>query len=294
MPSDQLITQGNEALVRLYHQKRSFEQEFRDARQAYLRGKVLSRKLKSWKKKGRFLEIGSYQGFYSLGIKDHCDWQVETLKIAPALAEFTQNTLEIPCHQGTLESASLPKGCFDFILCHDLIEHINHPDLFLQRLSGLLAPGGRVQILTPNTLQDFAYNRRAHAANKTPTIVLNHIMNFSPKSLKIALERAELRIRSMHCFGVKHVLKDFGVLGLGKPDPNPQSPSLNESLKLPLRSLLQDWNPSRIQELRNHPKTSWSYAWWKEILPNSFKIRVPHQLGIGHEIYALAEKPLKS
>lgn len=291
MPSDALITKGNEALVRLYHRGRSFEQEFRDARQAYLRGKVLAAKLRGWKKRGRFLEIGSYQGFLSLGVKENCAWDVETLEIAPALAEFTRSTLGIPCHQGTLETSELKKGSYDFILCHDLIEHINKPEEFLLQLSALLAPGGRVQILTPNTIQDFAYNRRAHAAGKAPTIVLNHIMNFSPVSLKIALEKAQLRIRKMHCYGVKHALKDFGVFGLGQPDPNPQSPSIAETMQLPLNSLLGEWTPVRLQQLREHPKTSWNYAFWKEILPAFFRLKLPPALGIGHEIYALAEKP---
>src|SRR5262245_61247827 len=58
MPSDEVISQGNDALVRRDQQERSPEQEFREARQAYLRGKVLGRKLSRWKRKGRLLELG--------------------------------------------------------------------------------------------------------------------------------------------------------------------------------------------------------------------------------------------
>src|SRR5687767_1885430 len=58
IPNDELISQGNNALVRLYQQGRSLEQEFREARQAYLRGKLLARRLTRWKRKGRLLELG--------------------------------------------------------------------------------------------------------------------------------------------------------------------------------------------------------------------------------------------
>lgn len=290
MPSDELISQGNSALVRLYHQGKSFEQDFREARQSYLRGKVMALKLKSWKKRGRFLELGCYQGFFSLGVQDHCDWEVETLEIAPTLANFVENSLKLKCHKGTLETVDLPEQSYDFILCHDLIEHINQPKKFLKRLSALLRPSGRLQIITPNTLQDFAFNRRAFEAGTPPTILLNHIMNFSPKSLRLALENQGLTIKKMYCYEILHSLKDFGFFGLGKPGKISKGPSMFETLKLSEMSLLDQWTPEKIATLRAHPKVSWGYAFWKELLPNLFQAKVPASLGIGHEIYALAEK----
>lgn len=290
MPSDDLISQGNAALVRLYHQGKSFSQEFREARQSYLRGKMFARTLRRWKKHGRFLELGCYQGFFALGVKDNCDWEVETLEIAAPLASFVREKLGLTCHEGTLESAELKQGSYDFVVCHDLIEHINQPTIFLKQLGGLLAPGGRVQILTPNTIQDFAFNRRAHKAGTPPTILLNHIMNFSPTALRLALELSGLRVRKMYCFDIRHALKDFGIFGLGKPGKIPAGPSLRETLQLPERTLLSEWNPARLQELRQHPKTGIAYGIFKEVLPKWFRMRVPPALGIGHEIFAVAER----
>ncbi len=289
MPSDELISQGNTALVRYYQKDKDFTQEFREARQAYLKGKILARRLRRWKKKGKFLEIGCYQGFFALGVKDHCDWEVETLEIAAPLAQFIRGSLGIPCHQGTLETVPLEKK-YDFVACYDLIEHINRPRDFLVNLAKILNEGGRVEILTPNTIQDFAFNRRAYAAGWPPTIVLNHIMNFSPQALELALKQVGLKIHRWHCFGVRHVLKDFGFFGMGKPTPVKNNPSMQEFMVLPENSLLEQWTPQKIQELRTHPKVSWGYALLKEILPKLFRLRVPARLGIGHEIYCLAEK----
>lgn len=291
MPSDDLISRGNSALVRLYHQGKTFDQEFREARQAYLRGKVLALKLNRWKKRGRFLELGCYQGFFSLGVKDHCDWEVETLEIAPELAQFVEQKLKIRCHNGTLEKTKLTASSYDFILCHDLIEHINEPIEFLERVSSLLKPGARLQIITPNTIQDFAFNRRACAAGTPPTILLNHIMNFSPTSLQIALEKKGLKLKKFYCYGILHALKDFGFFGMGKPGNIPKGPSLEETLKLESHSLLNQWTEEKISQLRSHPKVSWIYAVWKEMIPSLFQAKIPARLGIGHEIYAMAEKP---
>src|SRR4051812_33352614 len=60
MPAHKMISDGNNALVRWDHKDRTFEHEFRDARQAYLRGKLLGRRLQRWKPNGVLLDIGCY------------------------------------------------------------------------------------------------------------------------------------------------------------------------------------------------------------------------------------------
>ncbi len=290
MPGEKLLTDGNGALVRYYHRGRSTDQEFREARQAYLRGKLFAQRLRRWKKQGRFLEIGCYQGFFALGVKDHCEWEVETLEIAPALVSFVRNTLGITCHEGTLENNDFHQNGFDFIVCHDLIEHINRPKDFLASLHGALRPGGKVEIITPNTTQDFAFNRRAYARGQTPTILLNHIMNFSPTALRLALESSGFTLQKFYCYGVKHALKDFGCFGLGQPGLLPAGPSLQETLRLPQEDLLSFWSQEQLQALRTHPKVSFWYGLWREILPRLARLRMPAGWGIGHEIYALVVK----
>src|SRR4051794_14507620 len=62
MPSTELITRGNSALVRWLQKDRTFDHEFRDARQAYLRGKLLGGRLSRWRREGRLLDLGCYNG----------------------------------------------------------------------------------------------------------------------------------------------------------------------------------------------------------------------------------------
>ncbi|MGZ3699586.1 MAG: hypothetical protein ACXWP5_15685, partial [Bdellovibrionota bacterium] len=109
-------------------------------------------------------------------------------------------------------------------------------------------------------------------------------------ALARALNKAGLRARELYCYDVRHAIKDFGWLGQGKAEGIQPGPSMQEALKLPAKNLLSEWTSARIEELRHHPKTSARYGFLRETLPRAFRLKVPPELGIGHEIYALAEK----
>jgi 2-polyprenyl-3-methyl-5-hydroxy-6-metoxy-1,4-benzoquinol methylase len=290
MPADRLIADGNNALVKWYGKDREFSHEFRDARQAYLRGRMLAGKLKRWKKKGKLLDIGCNNGFLPLGIRDFSAWEVEGLEISSTMAEFVQSKLGIPTHCGTLETANLPSDTYDFIICHDIIEHVNQPKVFLSELARVLKPGGRLQIITPNAIQDLAFSKRAAKAGMPMTMLLNHINYFSPKALWIALQSHGLKTKTLFCYDIRYAMKDFGLFGLNRPQNVRLGPEMALALALPDKDTLSQWTASRIEELRKHPKVSARYGFFRETLPKFFTIPVPPGLKIGHEIYALAEK----
>ena len=291
MPGNSLIARGNNALVRHYSRGRTFDHEFRDARQAYLRGKLLGRRLMKWKKAGRLLEIGCYNGFFLAGIRDTSDWQVEGVEIASELVKFSREKLNLKMHQGVLEEIALPEGSYDFIVFNDLIEHITQPFVFLQSVARLLASGGRVQLITPNASQDTAFAKRASDKGTPIYILLNHIMFFTPKALRLGLERAGLRVRQLYAFDIQHVAKDYGLFGLGKVGEIERGPSFKEVENLPVQDFSKEWTPERLRELKEHPKVSLQYGFFKEVLPKVFMLRIPESIGIGHEVFALAEKP---
>jgi len=293
MPSSELITRGNEALVKWYQQGRTYEAEMRDARQAYLRGKLLARRLKRIRRRGTLLDVGCYNGFLLLGVKDHCDWTVEGVEISNELSDFIRDKLGITCHNGILEDLQLPANKYDFILCHDLIEHINQPVQFLKEIARILAPQGQIQLITPNALQDLAFAKRAYDRGTPITMVLNHILLFSPHALRIALEKSGLHVRKLYCYDVRYALRDFGVFGLGDAGGVTEGPSMEDALKLSTQNSNQkkpEWSLEMLSELRTHPKVSSFYGFIRETLPRLFQLRVPEKIGVGHEILAIAEK----
>lgn len=292
MPSTELISKGNDALVRHYQRGRSFADEFRDARQAYLRGRLFASKLKRFQKSGRLLDIGCFNGFLPLGIRDHSNWEVEGVEISEEMSSFVNNTLQIRCHRGTLEELALPECSYDFIICHDLIEHINQPEKFLAEIARILKPGGRIQIITPNSKQDLDFSRRAFRRGLPVTMLLNHIFYFSPKTLRTALDRIGLKTRQLYCYDLRYVAKDFGWLGAATPTHLELGPSMKETLQLEFSSPLREWTADRVDEVRHHPKVGRLYGLIRETLPRALRLRGPAWLGWGHEIYAIAEKPL--
>lgn len=293
MPGNDIIAKGNDALVRFYQKDRSFDDEFRDARQAFLRGKLLGKKLKRWKKNGKLLEVGTYNGFFLAGIKETSGWEVEGVEIASSLVIFARDKLGLNIHAGVLEEVALRENDYDFVVFNDLIEHITQPSVFLAKVFSVLKPGGRMQLITPNASQDTAFAKRAYDLGTPLHIILNHIMFFTPKALRLAAESAGFTIKSLYCFDIAHVLKDYGVFGLGKVGKIEKGPSFSDSEGIKLRDFTKEWSPAKIDELKKHPKVSLGYGFFKEILPKAFTLKIPEALSIGHEIYALAEKPIK-
>jgi 2-polyprenyl-3-methyl-5-hydroxy-6-metoxy-1,4-benzoquinol methylase len=51
---------------------------------------------------------------------------------------------------GTGDPANLDRAPFDMILLQDVIEHVEEPGALLAEMDGLLAPGGRIVVGTPN------------------------------------------------------------------------------------------------------------------------------------------------
>lgn len=290
MPSTEVIRRGNDALVKRGLAGKSFETEFREARQAYLRGRLLGTRLKRLAPRGRLLELGCGSGFLLRGVADACGWEVEGLEISRTLASFCEKRLGVRCHEGTLEATTLRPASYDFILCHDLIEHINEPATFLAQIGRVLSPGGRLEIITPNGIQDLVFAKRAYAQGTPMTMLLNHILLFSPGGLRAALHGAGLQVESLYCYDLRHVLKDFGVFGMNKPERFGPGPSMEESPAEQALNPLEHWTPAKIDELRRHPKTRGWYGFVRETLPDWLTLPVPAKWGIGHEIYALATK----
>lgn len=292
MPSEALISRGNDALVRLYQRGRTFEHEFRDARQAYLRGRIFARKLRKITRRGCLLEIGCYDGFFLAGVRDHCDWDVEGVEIALSPSSFARERLGLRVHHGTLESLMSWGGLarYDYFLASDLIEHINRPEEFLRALSKLARPGSRLEIITPNARQDLAFAKRAHQAGTPLSQVLNHVIYYSPRALTRALQGAGFRVREMYCYDIRHAVKDFGLFGLGKPHNVSAGIALEEVENEPLRDLRAEWSEERLQSLRVHPKTGAFYGFYRESLPKAIRLKIPARLELGHEIFCVAER----
>ena len=94
--------------------------------------------------------------------------------------------------EGTLEQyASTSPEKFDCITSSHVVEHLPDPVETLRMMKSLLAPGGIVWVGVPNA--SYPINKALSGKHPLADLPL-HLMQFTPKSLIIAAERANLKL----------------------------------------------------------------------------------------------------
>ena len=139
--------------------------QFRPAEYGFVyrvRRRLEARRLLRWCRglpaDARILDVGCGDGFH-LGLLREFGrpgWKLEGVDAdARAVAPARENGLTI--HLGGVEAASLPTSAYHLILLVMTVEHLPDPLSTMRSVSRLLAPGGRVVVVTDNVgSPDFA------------------------------------------------------------------------------------------------------------------------------------------
>lgn len=99
----------------------------------------------------RILDIGCGDGFHLDLLRrfGKPSWSLEGLDASPvAVAHACRRGLHV--QQGFIEDSTLPQSSYDLILLIATIEHVENPRTFLRAARDLLAPDGRILIVTDN------------------------------------------------------------------------------------------------------------------------------------------------
>ncbi len=182
---------------RLYDQRWSdewieseFEADYKDVifsgiLQALTRRLDLSRR--------RLLDVGAHAGrFISLARKE--GWAAEGLELNPRTAAYAAWRTGATVRQLNVHEVDESTAGFDAITVTDVLEHIPDPVRVLTRVASLLAPGGWTAVKVPSgpgQLRKEQWRGRLLRGYR-PTLADNlvHVNHFSPRALRIALERA--------------------------------------------------------------------------------------------------------
>jgi 2-polyprenyl-3-methyl-5-hydroxy-6-metoxy-1,4-benzoquinol methylase len=94
-------------------------------------------------------------------------------------------------HVGSLKEIPFSKKSFDFISAQEVLEHLVNPLETLQLLRGLIKDKGIILISVPSS-DYFILKKRVFSFFKRPghALIHTHLYNFTPKSLKIMLQKA--------------------------------------------------------------------------------------------------------
>lgn len=143
---------------------------------------------------GRILDVGCGTGDFLVVCAEH-GWETVGVDVSPYAARISAERSGGEAHGGRLEDAPLQPGSFDVIHMHHVLEHVADPVDVLQRIRGLLRPGGRLVLEVPNerNLINLAMRLQGKAmlpSDQPPT----HLLFFDPPSLRAAVSAAGLEV----------------------------------------------------------------------------------------------------
>lgn len=99
----------------------------------------------------RILDVAAAQGNFSLQLAER-GYEVTWNDLRADLIEYVQQKHEhgvVDYRAGNAFELSFDEK-FDLVLIAEVIEHVAHPDQFLQKVSELVRPGGYIVMTTPN------------------------------------------------------------------------------------------------------------------------------------------------
>ena len=194
----------------------------------------------------KLLDVGSGSGHFLTRMRE-LGWDVTGVEPDGQAARAARESFGLDIREGVLEEAGFPDNSFDAVTMHHVIEHVSDPVATLQEVRRVLRPGGRTVMVTPNA---GALGHRLFVEAWRGLEVPRHFHLFSPGNLKIAAERADLRVVNIRTtarsarwmYAASSLIRKDGVLPGGTP--------VKQGLWLRLRGLafwLAEEGPSRAK-----------------------------------------------
>ncbi|MCS6866561.1 MAG: class I SAM-dependent methyltransferase [Gemmataceae bacterium] len=151
------------------------------------------RGLLPWPKPGRLLDFGCGGGSFLKTMAEQ-GWQVTGLDAAVGAVEHVRDQHGLTALVGTLPHPDLQPCSFDVITMWHSLEHVHQPLTILREAYQLLIPGGQLIVATPNIASwPFRFFRTSWFGLDLP----RHLTHFTPTTLRMILENAGFRLKSL-------------------------------------------------------------------------------------------------
>lgn len=137
---------------------------------------------------GTVLDVGCGSG-EALDVARQRGWSGVGVEPVEASAERARSC-GLAVRTGTLADADLPAASFDLVGAWHVLEHIMDPVAFLSELAGYARPGGLVAVEVPNWHHR---SRRVRGPDWDQLCPLEHVIHFTPRTLRRTMWRADLR-----------------------------------------------------------------------------------------------------
>jgi SAM-dependent methyltransferase len=170
---------------------REFEARYKD-----LIFRTILRQLDRRRRQGaprRLLDVGAHAGRF-MSLSQRAGWEVEGLEINPKTAACAHRQTGAIVHRVGLDAIASDGPRFTAVTITDVLEHIPDPVRVLTAAGRLLTPGGVVAVKVPSGPAQFRKEQVLSALDRSRPMSLAdnlvHVNHFSPRSLRLALERA--------------------------------------------------------------------------------------------------------
>src|SRR3712207_1601407 len=156
---------------------------------------------------GALADLGCWVGFLLAEGRER-GWSPEIGVEPSAFASaYARDTLGLDVRTEDLLTAELPPGAFDAVVMGDVIEHLPDPGAALDRVQGLLAPGGVLALVLPD-----AGSRLARLMGpRWWSVIPTHVQYFTRASMRRLLERRGFEVlhvaTSPKAFTVRYYLE---------------------------------------------------------------------------------------
>ena len=138
---------------------------------------------------GRLLDIGCGNGVYINQMRQ-LGWDVAGIEPDEEAASMAMKS-GLNVFRGSLEDAKFSAEHFDAITMNHVIEHVTNPVKLLKECYGVLKPGGRLVVVTPNIK---SLGRRLFNDAWLHWDPPRHLHLFSPNALRACAELAGLEV----------------------------------------------------------------------------------------------------
>jgi SAM-dependent methyltransferase len=138
---------------------------------------------------GTFLELASRRGF-----------TVHGMDISETAVRLVRDRSGLDVRQGDIGSDAWGGLRFDFVTMFHVLEHLPDPARGIEYAASLLKPDGSIIVQVPNvaSLQAKAFGMRWYGFD-----VPRHIVNFSPRALRLLLDRSGLAVERVARFSLR-------------------------------------------------------------------------------------------
>jgi SAM-dependent methyltransferase len=167
---------------------------------------------------GALLDLGCWVGFLLDEARGRGWAPVVGVEPSAFASAYARERLGLDVRTEDLLEADLPAHAFDAVVMGDVIEHLLDPAAALERIGGLLRPGGVVVLMVPD-----AGSRLARAMGRRWwSVIPTHVQYFTRHSLRVVLDRSGYDVLDVETapkgFTVRYYLERIG--GYSRPLAN--------------------------------------------------------------------------